>query len=67
MLEVVRELVDALHGLKAITPNRRAELHAKLDEIAATSGATGRALADGTLQPDGTITAPEQAPADATN
>jgi hypothetical protein len=34
MLEVLRELVDALHGLKAITGNRRAELHAVLDQAA---------------------------------
>lgn len=34
LLEVVRELVDALHGLKAITGNRRSELHAVLDQAA---------------------------------
>lgn len=34
MLEIVRELVDAVHSLRAITDNRRAELHARLDEAA---------------------------------
>lgn len=31
MLEVLHELVDAVHSLKAITGNRRAELHELLD------------------------------------
>lgn len=32
MREIVRELVDALHSLKAISDNRRSELHAELDQ-----------------------------------
>jgi len=35
MLEVLRELVDALAARGHITGNRAAELHAKLDESAA--------------------------------
>lgn len=34
MLEIVRELVDAVHSLKGIAANRRAELHAELDKLA---------------------------------
>jgi hypothetical protein len=34
MLEIVRELVDAVHSLKGISGNRRAELHAELDKLA---------------------------------
>lgn len=32
MLEIVRELVDAVHSLKGMSDNRRAELHAQLDD-----------------------------------
>jgi hypothetical protein len=35
MIEVIRELVDAVHALKAITGTRRAELHAALDQAPA--------------------------------
>jgi hypothetical protein len=34
MLEVVRELVDAVAGLRGISGNRAAELHAQLDQAA---------------------------------
>ncbi len=34
MLEVVRELVDAVAGLRGISGNRQAELHAELDKVA---------------------------------
>jgi hypothetical protein len=34
LLEVLHELVDAVASLRAITGNRQAELHAKLDEAA---------------------------------
>ena len=35
MLEVLHELVDAVAALRAISANRQAELHAKLDQAAA--------------------------------
>lgn len=37
MLEVVRELVDAVAALRGISGNRQAELHAQLDEQAAAA------------------------------
>lgn len=34
MIEIVRELVDAVAGLRGISGNRQAELHAQLDQAA---------------------------------
>ena len=47
MLEVVRELVDAVAGLRGITGNRQAELHAQLDEQTAADTAPKPAKTDG--------------------
>jgi hypothetical protein len=54
MLEVLHELVDAVHSLKAITANRRGELHAILDKAEAGARAetdAGKAAAGDGVKP----------------
>lgn len=46
MLEVLHELVDAVHSLKAITGNRRAELHELLDKAAEPEDAAAETQAE---------------------
>ena len=59
MLEVLHELVDAVAALRAISANRQAELHAKLDQAAADPAETpakskaASAVAATLAKPDG--------------
>jgi hypothetical protein len=52
MLEVVRELIDAVANLRGITGNRQAELHAQLDEQAAAPEAPPAAKPAAPPKPD---------------
>lgn len=51
MLEVLRELVDAVESLRGITGNRRAELHAKLDQAAGLLDGTAEAVEPADVPP----------------